>query len=351
VCDNVCIYIAGSEVCSNCLADKYKTAAGINTACDVCAVGKYQGSGRRQHKYKAASGVNLVCDICEAGKYKAPSTRGHLDIQRCKNIHKVVFDKVCTYVAGSTCCTRCTVGKFQSTAGSSINCATGTYINVTGATTCLECSQDSCPFPGTFGLRSCTPKTNKVCEVYGHNVPTIGKLPDPHKEPLLLILGVPDQSRLFRHSKSCLVIQLEYQPECPFVQMTDTDVTFLLYYRSCPYKRHDLYLPSIPASLQTLGRFECAVASAPAPHDLRIISPLTLTLVFCVPSGRLQKFGPEFFLPSAHRRFGLCPCAPTLVSSSSPSSRCLPLGMSFSSLIFSPLEVLPTFKLFLLPCS
>ena len=47
--------------------------------------------------------------------------------------------------------------------------------------------------------------------------------------------------------------------------MTDTDVTFLQYYGSCPYIRHDLYLPSIPASLQTLGRAECAVASAPSP--------------------------------------------------------------------------------------
>ena len=37
------------------------------------------------------------------------------------------------------------------------------------------------------------------------------------------------------------------------------------------------YLPSIPASLQTLGRCECAAASALAPHGLRIISPLTLT--------------------------------------------------------------------------
>jgi hypothetical protein len=118
--------------------------------------------------------------------------------------------------------------------------------------------------------------------------------------------------------------------------MTDTDVAFLLYYRQCPYDRHDLYLPFIPASLQTLGRFECAVATAPAPRGLRIISPFTLTLVFSEPSGRLQKNGPEFFLPSVHRRFGLCPCAPTLVSSSSPSSRCLPLGMSFSSLSFSP---------------
>ena len=38
------------------------------------------------------------------------------------------------------------------------------------------------------------------------------------------------------------------------LQMTDTDVALLLYYKPCPYDRHDLYLPSLPASLQTLGQ-------------------------------------------------------------------------------------------------
>ena len=89
---------------------------------------------------------------------------------------------------------------------------------------------------------------------------------------------------------SCLLTPLSvHDDDDPFivsVQMTDTDVAFLLYYRSCPCDRHDLYLPSIPASLQTLGKFEFAAASAPAPHGLRIISPLTLTLVFSEPSGR-----------------------------------------------------------------
>ena len=97
--------------------------------------------------------------------------------------------------------------------------------------------------------------------------------------------------------------------------MTDTEVTFLQYYRSCPYIRHDLYvtlyLPFIPASLQTLGRVECAVASAPAPPDLRTISPLILTLIFSVPSGRLQKIGPEYVLPSSHRRFDLVRAHPS----------------------------------------
>ncbi len=132
--------------------------------------------------------------------------------------------------------------------------------------------------------------------------------------------------------------------------MIDNDVALLLYYKPCPYDRHDLYLPSIPASLQTLGRFECAVTSATAPHGLRIISPLTLT--FSEPSGRLQKqIGPKFFLPSVHRRFGhgLRPCAPALVSSSSPSSRCLPLGMSFSSPSFSPHMKFSYFYAFFFP--
>ena len=62
--------------------------------------------------------------------------------------------------------------------------------------------------------------------------------------------------------------------------MTDTDVAFLLYSRSCSCDRHDLYLPSIPASLQTLGRCECVAACALAPLGLRIISPLTFYLSF-----------------------------------------------------------------------
>ena len=68
--------------------------------------------------------------------------------------------------------------------------------------------------------------------------------------------------------------------QCSLVQVIHTDVTYFLYCRSCPCDRHDLYLPSIPASLQTLGRGECVAASAPAPHGLRIISPLTSYLNF-----------------------------------------------------------------------
>ncbi len=52
------------------------------------------------------------------------------------------------------------------------------------------------------------------------------------------------------------------------------------YCRSCPCDRHDLYLPSIPDSLQTLGRCECVAACSLFPLGLRIISPLTFYLSF-----------------------------------------------------------------------
>ncbi len=86
-----------------------------------------------------------------------------------------MFVYICVYITGASRCDNCL---FSAAAGSSVcmNCATGTYVNVTGSTTCLECSQDSCPFPGTFELSSCTSKTNKICEVYVHDVPTIGKI-------------------------------------------------------------------------------------------------------------------------------------------------------------------------------
>ena len=168
----------------------------------LCLAGKYGRIGATSSEAATFSG-----SVCAAGKYGQPGS---------------------TSSAAATC----------------MPCATGTYINVTGASTCLECRQDSCPFPGTFELSSCTPETNKVCEVYVHDVPTNGKiaiacgqtpfvfliccivlkftklgsmmgdgknwkwtffkfhdwrhrfhhsLPNPHQEPLLFILGVPGQ--------------------------------------------------------------------------------------------------------------------------------------------------------------
>ena len=71
-----------------------------------------------------------------------------------------------------------------------------------------------------------------------------------------------------------------YPSQCSLLQVTSTDVAFPPFCRSCPCDRHDLYLPSIPASLQTLGRCECAAACALAPLGLRIISPRTFYLSF-----------------------------------------------------------------------
>ena len=86
-----------------------------------------------------------------------------------------------------------------------------------------------------------------------------------------LLLGRPWWSTT---SPTCLPLSMQ------LLQMTTTDVAFPPYCRSCPCDRHDLYLPSIPASLQTLGRCECVSACALAPLGLRIISPLTFYLSF-----------------------------------------------------------------------
>ena len=106
-------------------------------------------------------------------------------------------DDVCTYIAGSAQCTSCDAGKFSgltaqtssaactgcdagkySASSSTVcaDCGTGTYSNVSGSPTCFECTKEPCPFPGTFELSSCTRQADKVCQVYVHNVPTIGKI-------------------------------------------------------------------------------------------------------------------------------------------------------------------------------
>jgi hypothetical protein len=75
----------------------------------------------------------------------------------------------------------------------------------------------------------------------------------------------------------------------------NTNVTYFLYWRSCPYDRHDLYLPSVPASLQTLGRGECVAASNQARRKLFLrvtvryfvfFPPYTLTTQSIVVGGK-----------------------------------------------------------------
>ena len=84
--------------------------------------------------------------------------------------------------------------------------------------------------------------------------------------------------------------------------MTDTDVTFLSCYNIVRHTRMHvmtLYLPSIPATLQALGRVEYATTYAAAPPDSRTATPLILTLF----SQRLldvQKFDSERFHQSSH---------------------------------------------------
>jgi len=95
------------------------------------------GSDQARYKYASSAGSTVCTSCTTTGKFSAP--------------------------VGVTTCADCGAGKYASSAGSSVctSCATGTYVNVTGGTTCLECSQDSCPFPVTFELSSCTPKRTR----------------------------------------------------------------------------------------------------------------------------------------------------------------------------------------------
>ena len=141
-----------------CSAGKYKASSGVNTACDACGAGKYQaraGSAICDEcvagKHKPLAGINTACDDCQAGKYK-------------------------TTTGVNTACDNCEAGKYSASSSTvCADCGTGTYSDVSGSTACLECTKKPCPF-GTFELSNCTRQADKVCQVYVHNVPTIGKI-------------------------------------------------------------------------------------------------------------------------------------------------------------------------------
>jgi hypothetical protein len=152
---------AGAAVCTDCAAGKLSAAVGATSAstCAECGAGKYGDASAATvctdcvpGKYKATAGVNTACDNCEAGKFKASA-------------------------GVNTACDNCEAGKYSASSSTvCADCGTGTYSNVSGSPTCLECTKEPCPFPGTFELSSCTRQADKVCQVYVHNVPTIGKI-------------------------------------------------------------------------------------------------------------------------------------------------------------------------------
>jgi hypothetical protein len=69
--------------------------------------------------------------------------------------------------------------------------------------------------------------------------------------------------------------------QCPFIKMTDTDVTFLSCYNIVGHTRmHVMTLtspPSLQIDLQALDRVEYATTYAVAPPDSRTATPLILT--------------------------------------------------------------------------
>ncbi len=245
---------SGATVCTDCDAGKFQATAEASTCSGfLCAVGKYSQPG-------ATSSAAAACTDCREGTYS--EKEGSTVCASCK------AGKYSTAV-GATACSDCGAGK--SSASSSTVCAdcgTGTYSDVSGSTACLECTKKPCPF-GTFELSNCTRQADKVCQVYVHNVPTIGKIVIacgqvpfvvltcfvvvfkisklrsavgvgangkwavfslfvigiydvvsdfttlaliPLRNPFYLFqLSLTSLNWVFRHSKSCLVIQLEYQ--------------------------------------------------------------------------------------------------------------------------------------------
>ena len=110
-------------------------------------------------------------------------------------------------------------------------------------------------------------------------------------------------------------------PKCPIIQMTDTEVTFLSYYNTVGHTR--VYVmtltsvsfvsvrtikgrssPSISATLQTLGRVECATIHVVTPPDSWIVTPLSFTL-FSHRLLEVQKFDSERYHQSSHPHWDL----------------------------------------------
>jgi len=199
--------------CVECGAGKYKAAAGINTACDECGAGKSAAAGASvctacgAGKYSVAGSGATVCTDCDAGKFQATAEASTCSgflcavgkysqpgatssaAAACTDCREGTYSEK----EGSTVCASCKAGKYSTAVGATAcsdcgagkssassstvcaDCGTGTYSDVSGSTACLECTKKPCPF-GTFELSNCTRQADKVCQVYVHNVPTIGKI-------------------------------------------------------------------------------------------------------------------------------------------------------------------------------
>jgi hypothetical protein len=189
--------------CVACPAGKYKAAAGVNTACDECGGGQYQGDMQQTGciactngkyltawssdisndnvsdckdcpagqfvattgaatcsaclagKFTPMAGQNTVCSICPSGKYHdgTDETSGR-EYEGCIKCPSGKYQ----LLEGADGCDACPAGKHQSLEGfadSCDECTAGKHQPLAAARVCVPCSVGQ--FTASTGNQACTP--------------------------------------------------------------------------------------------------------------------------------------------------------------------------------------------------
>lgn len=235
---------AGLSACALCGEDSFQNGTNASfcytcsagwhagtgqTACSLCAAGKYQvwGAGCFDclvSTYQAGMG-RTYCEACPDGKYGYENgSKTVADCAFCSpgkyvmyGMRKCELCGVGTYQTGSSAstCVKCNAGEFVSGLGWPLECpacAPGTFQNGTGATKCFDCG--ACP-AGTFRLRGCNGtadttacqgcKTGGVCTGGALVVRACGETAD-------LQCGRPETCLSTRYSGFDVPSWLEYFP-------------------------------------------------------------------------------------------------------------------------------------------
>lgn len=236
--------VTGSSACSMCGEDRFQNGTNASfcyactvgwyagpgqTACSLCAAGKYQvwgvgcfdclvstyqpGRGRTyceqcpngKYGYDNASTSLSDCAVCSPGKYVLYGMR------KCESCEAGTFQ---TLFSASTC-VKCNAGEYMSGVGwpqECPACAPGKYQNSTGATRCFDCA--ACP-AGSFRWRGCNGtldtaacqgcKTGGVCTGGSVTVRACGETTD-------LQCGRPETCLSRRYSEFDVPTWLDYFP-------------------------------------------------------------------------------------------------------------------------------------------
>jgi hypothetical protein len=128
----------GASSCYECTSGLFSSNVG-SSACSQCPPGLFSAStGTRQCSTCGAGRFTInfgasACDNCPAGKY---SLEGNLTCMNCPN---GTFS-----ASGDSTCQLCSLGRYSNDSNSKISCnpcPTGRFVNITGASNCLECRE------------------------------------------------------------------------------------------------------------------------------------------------------------------------------------------------------------------